>query len=410
MNPCPFVGRFVAGLAALTLIGAGAGGAHDLTPVKENLAEGEPVKIICFGDSVTGLYYHTGGRRTYTDMLGIALKKVFPQASVTMRNAGISGNTTIAGLKRVERDVLAHRPDLVTVMFGLNDMVRTPLKQYGENLGEIVDRCRGVGAKVILCTPNAVTDTERRPTAKLIDYCSAMREVARRKNVALCDTYHAFDTLRKRDRLKWRLMMSDAIHPNMGGHQQIAKELTRTISGKVASLADVGPPVPTIPRVRSLMKEAKAIRVLAMTPYDRLLPAALKQQGKARLEVTPWPTSGRSLRELEAEAKQWVRKMKPDLVIVAAPRDAAFASQEEFIHAQAWIMNWSLSFGRQEWDCVAVHPSVAEPKSGEGSHDDLIRKLVAAQDLWLIDRPPGNRGTPSEILGRWFAEQLAQEY
>jgi len=50
----------------------------------------EPVRIVCFGDSVTGVYYHTGGRRAWTDMLGIALGKAYPKAKVEMFNAGIS--------------------------------------------------------------------------------------------------------------------------------------------------------------------------------------------------------------------------------------------------------------------------------------------------------------------------------
>ena len=56
-------------------------------------------------------------------MLGIALGKVCPKASVKMFNAGSSGNNTRAGLARMDRDVLSHKPHLVTVMFGMNDVV-----------------------------------------------------------------------------------------------------------------------------------------------------------------------------------------------------------------------------------------------------------------------------------------------
>jgi len=34
---------------------------------------GQPVRIVCFGDSITGVYYHTGGRRAWCDLLGVAL-------------------------------------------------------------------------------------------------------------------------------------------------------------------------------------------------------------------------------------------------------------------------------------------------------------------------------------------------
>jgi len=38
-----------------------------LSPRKtaEKLKANQPVKIVCLGDSVTGVYYHTGGRRAY---------------------------------------------------------------------------------------------------------------------------------------------------------------------------------------------------------------------------------------------------------------------------------------------------------------------------------------------------------
>jgi lysophospholipase L1-like esterase len=91
----------------------------------ENLLSGRaPVRIVCFGDSVTGLYYHTGGRRAYTDLLETALNRLCPRADVTMVNAGISGHTTRDALARLDTDVLPQRPSLVTVMFGLNDMTR----------------------------------------------------------------------------------------------------------------------------------------------------------------------------------------------------------------------------------------------------------------------------------------------
>src|SRR5262245_1454666 len=84
------------------------------------LQEGNtPVKIVCLGDSITGVYYHTGGRRAYPEMLEVALRRLYPKASVRVVNAGISGNTTRDGLARLERDVLAHEPHLVTVMFGM---------------------------------------------------------------------------------------------------------------------------------------------------------------------------------------------------------------------------------------------------------------------------------------------------
>jgi len=53
------------------------------TKTNAALAAGErTVRIIGFGDSITGIYYHTGGRRAWPEMLGLALQRIYPQAKV----------------------------------------------------------------------------------------------------------------------------------------------------------------------------------------------------------------------------------------------------------------------------------------------------------------------------------------
>lgn len=366
------------------------------------------VTVVCFGDSVTGLYYHTGGRRAYTDMLGIGLQQAGPKARVKTINAGLSGHTTRDALKRIQRDVLAHRPTLVTVMFGLNDMTRVPLDEYRSNLVAIVEQCRAAASEVVLCTPNSVINTASRPAEKLVQYCEAVRLVAREQGVAVCDAYNAFEAVRKRDLLAWRLMMSDEIHPNMAGHKLLAEALTRTITGKTVSLAEVKPPSPAIPRTLSFLKTGKAIKILAMPPFDALIGPALKQlNSQAVLEITAWPTAGQTLVQLEQDAQKRVRQMKPDLVVIAVPRSADAASLEQFIRSHSWIMNWSLSFGKQEWDCLVIHPSVFDTGKPDDRRDDLIRRLVKAQDLSLIDRQADDRSSPGEILVTWLRLQFA---
>jgi len=372
---------------------------------RQKLLTGKPVRIVCFGDSVTGIYYHTGSRRAYTTMLGIALKKATPDANVEMINAGLSGHTTVNALARIDKDVLSHRPDLVTVMFGLNDMTRVSVDDYRKNLKTIISKCREIGAEVILATPNNVVTTSGRPTEKLIVYCNVVREVGRDLGVPVCDCYQAMDALRSNDEFDWRLLMSDAIHPNMDGHKRIAEYLAESISGITVSLADI-PPLPAMARTVSLLKAGKPVRVLAMPPMDRLIKPALKQLAPdASIEVTAWPTDGLSLAEIEAHAEARVRKLKPDLVLIAVPRSAVAGSDEAFVKSYAWVMNWSLNFGPPTWDCVVVHPSVFDHDGVDTSRDDLIRQLVRAQDLMLIDRASDNAKDASTILADWVRQQ-----
>src|SRR5439155_9965949 len=136
------------------------------------------VKIVCFGDSITRVYYHTGGQRAWCDVLGIALKRIYPRAQVEMINAGISGNDTAAALKRMERDVLSHNPQLVAVMFGMNDVVRQTPAAFHDNLGEIVKRSRDRGAEAILMTPNSIYPGDAlRPPWRVSQYAEIVRQV-----------------------------------------------------------------------------------------------------------------------------------------------------------------------------------------------------------------------------------------
>ena len=375
---------------------------------RQKLLAGQPVRIVCFGDSVTGVYYHTGSRRAYTDMLGIALRMSVDKAQVEMVNAGISGHTTINALARIEKDVLSHKPDLVTVMFGLNDMVRVPLDDYRANLKTIVAKCREVGAEVVLATPNNVVTTSSRPTEKLIKYCDVVREVGRELSMPVCDCYREMNGLRAQDEFAWKLLMSDAIHPNMDGHKVMAELLARTISGRDASLSDVGP-LPPLAHSRAKLTAGKPLRVLAMSPVvEELGPALQAAVPDTQIELTAWPTDGLTLPELEADAERRVRSMKPDLVVMAVPRSVTAENREAFAKSFAWVMNWSLNFGRPTWDCVVVHPAVFDSDSKVDPHDDLIRQLVRAQDLHLVDRAKGNVASGEDILTRWLQSQIKE--
>ncbi len=365
-------------------------------------------RIVCLGDSVTGVYYHTGGQRAYPEMLELALNARHSDNIVRVINAGVSGNTTSDGLARLEADVLQHRPNIVTISFGLNDMVRVPADQFRLNLEQLIDRCRAEDSLVVLCTPNAVINTEGRPIVKLEEYCEIIRTVAIDKHVTVCDQYLAGERLKERAPWTWRLTMSDVIHPNMDGHKRMAEELYRCLIGSDVCLDQVEPPAPNLAKTRKQLSEGATIRVLAMEPLAASVEAAIRRvNANAKIELTLWVTTGKTLTQLEQEANATVRALKPDLVVLTIPADAQFESDEQFVHSVSWIMNWSLSFGRQEWDCVVVHPSVFTPVD-DPAKADLIRRLVHAQHLGLIDRT--SEPKPSdEVMNAWFASELLSD-
>ena len=351
------------------------------------LAEGkEPVRIVCIGDSITGIYYHSGGLRAYPEMLQIALQKIHPQAQITIRNAGISGDTTTRGLLRLERDVLAHKPHLVTIMFGMNDLVRTPVADFQNNLREIIRQCRAIDAEVILCTQNSVVENPKWPPAKVAEFTQAIRDIAKAESLPVADCYAAVESIHEKDALEWTLLLSDRIHPNMAGHKLFAETIAQTITGQKTSLADIGPPLPALSHTLALLKAGKPVKVLAMPPYDTLIAPAIQQlYPEAVVNVTPWPVDGKKLGHIEVSAKN-VRAMQPDLVLIAIPASLSLRVPQTFLNSYSCIMNLSQSLALQQWDVIVALPSATNSNLTieEQEREALARRLIEATDLHLL--------------------------
>ena len=93
----------------------------------------EGVTIAFLGDSVTQgcfeIYKKENNeietvfdqRYSYERSVVDFLSMFFPMVPINTINAGISGDNTGRGVKRVERDVIRHLPDLTVVCYGLND-------------------------------------------------------------------------------------------------------------------------------------------------------------------------------------------------------------------------------------------------------------------------------------------------
>lgn len=188
------------------------------------------------------------------------------------------------------------------------------------------------------------------------------------------------------DALEWNLLLSDPIHPNMAGHKLFAETIVQTITSQKTSLADIGPPLPALSHTLTLLKAGQPIKVLAMPPYDMLIAPAIQQlYPKAIVNVTSWPTEGQTLAQLEESAKK-VRTMDQDLVLIAVPGSLPVQKPESFHKSYSWIMNWSLSFGPQEWDVIVALPPAAKNKlaTKEQQHEAFARRLIEAQDLHIL--------------------------
>lgn len=124
--------------------------------IAEKIISGKSVKAVFFGDSITEGFFNTSipdSQSVYHKKLSDKIKKYFPASDFKAVNAGIGGNTSQDGLKRIERDVISHSPDIVSVCFGLNDS-NNALEAYIDTLSKIFDKLRAENITIMFMTPN----------------------------------------------------------------------------------------------------------------------------------------------------------------------------------------------------------------------------------------------------------------
>ena len=91
-------------------------------------------RVVCLGDSNTyGLY--VGSEEAYPSLLQKLLNDGSERAGVEVVNLGYPGNNSSAVRNRLDHALEVHRPDIVTIMIGANDLWTVPEPVPGEPAG-----------------------------------------------------------------------------------------------------------------------------------------------------------------------------------------------------------------------------------------------------------------------------------
>ena len=164
--------------------------------------------VVFFGDSITQ-GYGVRSEESFPALAGQAL-------GVPIVNAGVPGDTMSAGLARMERDVLSHRPRLAVVEFGGNDFLRhVPVEETLQNLEAIVSTLIGRGMVVVILEVEVGLGGD--------PYLVGYQAVAERHGAILVP-----------DIMKGILtspdLKADTIHPNAKGHRLIADRVIRILA------------------------------------------------------------------------------------------------------------------------------------------------------------------------------------
>jgi len=205
--------------------------------------------VVAFGDSTTA---PRGELKVYADLLQRELTGQKLNAKVI--NAGVGGNTTRQAMSRFGTDVLAKKPDVVIIQFGINDAAvdvwRTPpavkprvsLQEYEANIRNFIRKLKSKRIQIVLMTPNCLSWTPKLkklyskspylPDEKngfnvlLVQYAKVVQRIGKEELIPVVDVYAAFEKYGKQKGQSVDDLLLDGMHPN-GKGQQIVFELLK---------------------------------------------------------------------------------------------------------------------------------------------------------------------------------------
>lgn len=210
-------------------------------------ANEKPVRIITLGDSITkGVRTGVSAEDTFAALLQTELRKQDVAAEVI--NVGIGGERTDQALLRLEKDVIAKAPKIVTIMYGTNDSYvdlgqrepRLTEQQYRDNLVQIVKQLKEAHIQPVLMTeprwsPTAKTNgAGEHPNLRLEKYAQHCREVAKELDVPLVDHF-AHWTKQEKEGQDLDAWTTDTCHPNSLGHKELSDLLLPIVAEKAAA-------------------------------------------------------------------------------------------------------------------------------------------------------------------------------
>jgi len=206
------------------------------------LTEHGPINIVILGDSVShgAINDYYDYENVYWNRLRRRLNEYRDFVPVNMINVSIAGTTAKQALARLDGQVLIHRPDLVIVAFGLND-VNGSLEDYVDSLAQIFQKCTDAGSDVIFLTPNMLNtyvadDTptqhyeyahktaDMQNSGRMDTYIAAAIELANRMGIPVCDCYAKWKELAKTE--DTTMLLANRInHPTPEMHALFANSL-----------------------------------------------------------------------------------------------------------------------------------------------------------------------------------------
>jgi lysophospholipase L1-like esterase len=159
----------------------------------------------------------------------------FPERNLTFLNRGISGNTVGDLAKRWTPDTMELRPDLLSILIGINDSARgEALESYEQDYDRLLATVREANPNIrlVLCTPFILpVGKQKEGFEKRLTNVRQREEIvtrlASKHGAALVRFQPVFEAACARAAAEY--WMWDGIHPTYSGHQLMADEWERVV-------------------------------------------------------------------------------------------------------------------------------------------------------------------------------------
>ena len=242
-------------------------------------------RIVFLGDSITDGF-------TYPLLVRQALAEAHRPVPVCI-NAGVASDTAAEMRKRLDRDVLVHRPSLVTISVGANDVLRNvPLASFEADVTAILERMKRENVPVLVLTTSVLGGSHREADRRLAEYNAILKRLAGRFGHRVADVYAAMDAARTGGA---KLLEADDVHLGFEGYRVFARAV-------LAGLGHRGLAVPKAMKVAPLEGIVSPWRLKALPGGAD--PAPLDAEAVAKLRPdAEWKTL--ALPEADAQSHWW---------------------------------------------------------------------------------------------------------
>ena len=162
------------------------------------------------------------------------LLAAYPELGLNIINTGVNGNTTADLLARWEKACLNHRPDILSILIGVNDvwrsfgtnedlMLAVDLADFEENYRSILTQARDMySPRLILMEPFMFCDDRENPMfVRLKGYINTVNRLAHEFDALLVPLQKQInEKIHKVTAQKWA---DDMVHPFTWAHAWICR-------------------------------------------------------------------------------------------------------------------------------------------------------------------------------------------